>query len=305
MDLQVKRLSLDLGFEDKVPELPFASATLRGGFGYALRKVSCAFKTRECEGCLAHGQCVYSYVFDTVPDPRGDFMSRYNRAPHPFVLYCHERTDSATLRAGLVLVGRAILFLPYFVLALQELGREGLGRYRNRFSIKSITETDTGAELLEQAGGLRRTGNPEIFPLEARANGNGRPDVTFRLLSPLRLKYNGGILRTPDFRAVAGSLLRRLSSLSNFHGQGKPELDYPRLAALADEAKVTEDGTEWEEHDRYSTRQKEWMSLGGITGRFRVQGVPGEFLGLLRVGETVGLGKACTFGFGRYRMEKD
>jgi len=303
MNLEVKRLVLHLAFEDRVPSMRFVGNTLRGGFGYALKKVSCAFRKRQCEDCLAHGQCVFSYVFDTVPDSRGEFMSRYNRAPHPFVFFCNGCTaQEKLLRVELTLIGKAIAFLPYFVLAMQELGKQGLGRKRERFVLDMVEELDSGRILLEGPEGvLERPVAAEIFPV--RVSKEPAERLKFNLLSPLRLKYDGKILREPNFRAVAGSLMRSISSLCYFHGEGKPELDYRALAEMAETPCIIEDNTRWVEFDRFSTRQEEWMKLGGIKGDFTVEGELGPYLNLLRLGEAVGLGKACTFGFGRYGLE--
>jgi len=303
MELQVKRLELALSFENGVPPFRFATNTLRGGFGYALRKVACAFRHRECEGCLAEGQCVYSYVFDTIPDRRGEFMTRYNRAPHPFVFFSNgDSVSEKNLRVELTLIGKAITFLPYFVLAMQELGRMGLGRRREPFVLEKVVELDSGRTLLEGSNSiLERPGDPERFPVMVSDEPVER--MEFHLLSPLRLKYNGNLLREPSFRAIVGSLLRRISSLCYFHGEGKPELDYRGLADVAESPRVMEDDTRWVEMSRFSTRQEDWMKLGGITGDFAVEGELGPFLDLLRLGEAVGIGKACTFGFGRYNVK--
>lgn len=284
MELDVKRLLIELAFEDRVPPLRFATNTLRGGFGHSLKKVACAFRHRCCEGCLAQGQCVYSYIFDTIPDSRGDFMTRYNKAPRPFVFYCVGNPEAENLlNLELTLIGKAITFLPYFVLAMQELGRMGLGRYREPFVLDKVVELDSGRTLLEGSNSiLERPGDPERFPVMVSDEPVER--MEFHLQSPLRLKYNGNILREPSFRAIVGSLLRRISSLCYFHGEGKPELDYRGLADAAESPRVMEDDTRWVEMSRFSTRQEDWMKLGGIIGDFAVEGELGPFLDLLRLG---------------------
>ena len=51
-----------------------------------------------------------------------------------------------------------------------------------------------------------------------------------------------------------------------------------------------------------SSRQKQKMSLGGFIGEATYAGNFGEFLPMLAWGEVVHLGKAVSFGLGRYEL---
>ena len=53
------------------------------------------------------------------------------------------------LKLELTLIGKAIAYLPYFVLALQELGRMGLGRTREPFSVEKVVEPSRGRILFD------------------------------------------------------------------------------------------------------------------------------------------------------------
>ncbi|MBM4331898.1 MAG: hypothetical protein FJ117_11890 [Deltaproteobacteria bacterium] len=64
----------------------YKGSALRGGFGYAFKKVVCALRTKECPECLLSEKCIYSYVFETPPPADTRMMRKYPSAPHPFVL---------------------------------------------------------------------------------------------------------------------------------------------------------------------------------------------------------------------------
>jgi CRISPR/Cas system endoribonuclease Cas6 (RAMP superfamily) len=60
----------------------------------------------------------------------------------------------------------------------------------------------------------------------------------------------------------------------------------------------------WTDIQRYSSKQKTAMQLGGITGRIAYRGDDlTSFLPLFKYCETTHLGKQTTFGLGRIRVE--
>src|SRR4030043_1008597 len=65
---------------------PYKGSTLRGGFGYAFKRLVCALKDRECPDCLLKEKCVYSYIFETPPPSDTKVMRKYRTAPHPFII---------------------------------------------------------------------------------------------------------------------------------------------------------------------------------------------------------------------------
>lgn len=98
----------------------YKGSTLRGGFGYAFKKVVCALRSKECSACLLKEKCIYSYVFETAPPADSRMMRKYPSAPHPFVLLPPLEDDriyepGEELSFQLTLIGRAIEYLPYFI----------------------------------------------------------------------------------------------------------------------------------------------------------------------------------------------
>jgi hypothetical protein len=88
----------------------------------------------DCDRCILRSKCAYPYIFET-PVPDGSRrMASLEHAPHPFVIEppLDERTQYGIgdpLSFGLLLVGRAIDYLPYFIFAFEHLGeRCGIGK---------------------------------------------------------------------------------------------------------------------------------------------------------------------------------
>ena len=126
--------------------------------------------------------------------------------------------------------------------------------------------------------------------------------ITISLLTPLRLRFDGHITDKIEFHVLIRNLLRRISSLSYFHCGEKLEIDFRGLIEKAKAVKLLKGDIHWYDWKRYSTRQEEWMSLGGVTGTVSYEGDISDFMPLLRLGEYVHVGKGTSFGLGKYEI---
>ena len=133
------------------PYLPeYKGSTLRGGFGHAFKKVVCTFRGKPCDTCLIKHRCAYSYIFETPPPEHSAKMTKYLRAPHPYVIEPPLETKTRyasgdNLDFGLVLIGKANEYLPYFVYAFEELGVMGIGKGQGKFCLERV---DCGADCV-------------------------------------------------------------------------------------------------------------------------------------------------------------
>jgi len=100
------------------------------------------------------------------------------------------------------------------------------------------------------------------------------------------------------FEVLTRAMLRRISQLFAFHGDGEPPLDYKGLVARAREVRTASSALQWRDWERYSNRQQARMCLGGIAGSATYQDVPPEFQPLLAIARLVHIGKQTTFGLG-------
>lgn len=132
--------------------------------------------------------------------------------------------------------------------------------------------------------------------------GNHHNTITISLLTPLRLRFDGHITDKLEFHVLIRNLLRRISSLSYFHCGEKFQVDFKGLIEKARAVNQTKSDIHWYDWKRYSTRQEEWMSLGGVTGTVSYEGDISDFMLLLRLGEYVHVGKGTSFGLGKYEI---
>ncbi|MBI5167535.1 MAG: hypothetical protein HY998_07330 [candidate division NC10 bacterium] len=140
-----KLACFELTLEAKEPLFlpPYKGSTLRGGFGHAFKKVACALREKECGECLLKSKCVYAYVFETPPPEDTQILRKYPAAPHPLLIEppLDNRRSYQTGEAlvfNLVLIGRALDYLPYFIYAFNELGRIGIGKGRGKYQLRDV-----------------------------------------------------------------------------------------------------------------------------------------------------------------------
>jgi len=289
--------------------------TLRGGFGAAFKHLVCVYRPPQpCDPCLLRHTCPYGALFETARPPDSPGLRRDTDIPRPFVL--EPPLDSKTryepgevLEVGLVLVGRAIGYLPYFLVAFQELGRAGLGATRGKFTVKDVHAVNalTGQEVLLYAEGKGVVADPDMGVGLAEAETTAASlaaadEITLRFLSPTRLLDNNRLVAKPEFLVLVRALVRRISSLAAFYCGDRSRLDLRPVVEAASRVTVARSNLRWWDWQRYSARQRTQMKLGGFVGEVTYRGPLQAFLPLLLLGTITHVGKACTFGHGRYEL---
>ena len=298
-------------------QLPsYKGSTLRGGFGYAFKKMACIHpQNHSCKGCERGNKCPYGFIFE--PNFYGDeqIPAGAQTPPVPFIL--EPPTDRKIffdpgdlLSFQLVLFGRADQYLAYFLLAFQELGREGIGKRRGRYSLKRVlafqpyshskevvydgveiyvSDRDLGvsATMIEQHAPFPITEHPRL-----------------NFITPTRIKHDNTYCRQElGFPILVRSLLRRFNQLFYFYGEQPWESDFHQILADAKQVGTRQSSLDWVDWSRYSTRQKQDIDIGGMMGAVTYQGEIEKFQPLLALGELMHVGKATVFGNGRYRIE--
>ncbi len=330
-DFRVARYRLVLVAKDRLFMPQYKGSTFRGGFGTVFRRITCSQRGQECAPCLLRDACPYSYIFETAPPQGSEALRNYRAVPRPFVIepsmdkkQVYEPGEE--LDFHLVLVGRAIEYLPYFVVVFRELGDIGIGKGRGKFELIRIEATsatsaagtanaaDTNASVLVYSGGDGTVRNVEAsvtwedvirrgrqrFGLDS--DGNARR-ITIDFETMTRLVYQEGLIGRPEFHIIIRNLLRRVSSLAYFH-HGKPlEADFKMLIADAETVRLSANDTRWVDWERYSNRQGTRMTMGGLVGTAVYEGELAKFLPWLYLGEYVHVGKGATFGLGKYTLD--
>jgi len=306
---------VDLTVGDKGLVLPpYKGSTLRGGFGMAFRRIACACRQKECKNCMLQANCPYAYIFESAPPADAQALSKYESIPRPFVL--EPPLDNKTLYQkgeslsfGLIIFGRAITFLPYFILAFKEMGEMGIGKGRKPYRLERLAAANPfngrEEEVYSHISGriynrdLSVSGK-DLFLLIGKA-APGQVNIDFQTMA--RIKFGDIFVRHIEFHMLMRSLLRRLSALLYFHHGLEWKAEFVSLIKKAEQVTRVSDRTRWVDWERYSRRQDARMNMGGVVGQVSYQGELAEFYPILKLGELVHVGKACTFGMGKYRMD--
>lgn len=291
----------------------YKGAVFRGGFGYAFKKIVCIQRTKkECTECLLHRRCVYSYIFETSPPEDTKVLRLYRTIPHPFVIEPPLSGDrivkqNDTLAFNLVLIGRAVDYLPYFILTFTELGKQGIGKNRSKFILEKIEALDINGEgksVYTCEDGVFQNDYPllEASRLNQAESNNGKSQIEVKFLTPFRVRFDGKITDDIEFHVIFRNLLRRVSSLLYFHCGREMECDYKAYIEEAGKIKTLSNDLQWFDWERYSTRQKQKMTLGGVLGTAKYEGNLRPFMQILKLGEHIHLGKGTSFGLGKYEI---
>ncbi len=289
----------------------FKGATLRGGFGYIFKKTVCINFYKACRECLLQQKCVYAYIFET---PFPDYLTEktsFNIAypPHPYIL--EPPFDSKAifnpddeLIFNLVLIGKSIEYLPYFIFVFDELGKIGLGKDRGKYKLNRVE--DIKGEMVYHNGRLKDKINQitfqDIIHKYQRDTAKQYSEIRIHFLTPTRFVLEEKLVKEINFKEFITNLLRRISLLSIFHCAKKIDFDY---LGLIEDTNIIESKIEnWKWHDwgRYSTKQKQRVKLGGFLGDIYFSGNLNRFIPFIKLGEYIHIGKQTSFGLGKYEI---
>lgn len=310
------RLHLEPEQELRLPALSKGN-TLRGGFGSAFRKLVCVDLRWECAECTLRFACPYTKVFNPFLPPDAQQFRGNQNIPRPFVFKppLSEQTTFAPnepLIFDLVVVGSAVDYLPYFIVAFRELGAMGFGLNRAKVRlerVEAIAPNAAPAVVYEGSSNLVRPAAPLELPV-AEENSTPTPgaaaidELKLTFLTPTTLKTGstadreGEIVRRPAFHHVVKRLRDRVNALATFYGGGPLALDFKAMGEAAEAVSTVADDTQWVERSRVSGRSAQRHDLSGFVGSITVRGDVAPFLPLLRIGEYVHVGKNAVFGNG-------
>jgi len=313
--IRFQKFSFSLRVLEQFPLPRFKGTTLRGGFGVQFKRTVCLNKScDDCSLCSLKNVCSYSYVFETSPFEGSKKLRNIKDIPRPFVIDPPPGEENIfepgdIINFQLVLIGKAIDYLPYFILVFKELGKIGLGRKYGRFELEKVEELllNSDRESRNIYSGqdeiLHRVGPPITYAdISAADDMSFLKEITFHFLTPTRIQFDGKLIGDIEFHHIIRALLHRLSALSYFHCGEEMKVDYKGIIARAMSVRKKYSDLKWLDIERYSSRQKARMKLGGIIGKANFLGDLSEFMPLILLGEHVHIGKSCTFGLGKYRI---
>lgn len=318
--LAVTRYRLTAAFRSDLMLPDYAGSLLRGVFGSSLRRTVCMTGLPDCKPCTLWRTCPYPAIFETPP--RDTLLAqRFSQVPNPYVIE-PPTISTRHVPAGqplswhIVLAGPETLRqLPLVVQAWQRSLRQGWGKESMRvegelLSVGAIDASGGIHEAWDFTSGRLIPHDTEWRWTPERQNGStaGPSSIvaTLHLQTPLRLQHDGRALGIRELspRVFMAHLLRRLRLMLELHlGIANAPFEVPALLAHAETLRDDRSALQWKDWTRYSSRQKQEMTLGGVVGRWLLRGDLSPLMPWLELGQWLHLGKNATMGMGGYQLE--
>jgi CRISPR-associated endoribonuclease Cas6 len=289
----------------------FKGNVFRGALGKTLRHLTCAFKDKECKDCLIRDKCIYSRIFESIHSEDESILKKIEKAPHPFVLYVPEKyqleyqakdATNSKIHFFLVLVGEAIEYISYFILAFEEMGKNGIGLEKSPFKIETVL--CSGKSIYSPGEKKINRDFPLISGSEFIEENASVQAVTIEMETPLRIKFGKKFRKHFTFDMLVRNLLRRIQLLSALYCGGPLRVDFKDLIEKSKGVKVSDSRIHWEQQTRFSFRQERILSMGGVSGSIEFSGDIGPFMPFLCIGEYLHVGKGTAFGLGKIKVKK-
>ena len=265
----------------------------RSVLGLALKRLTCALKLQDkCADCMVKSSCVYSVFFETNIDKDIQALPGRDRAVHPFVVDIVSLNENEAVLT-ITFIGRAINYIPYINIALENARELGIGRNRAKFTVESISAN--GEKFVPNVRAIEK----QCLNWPSKENLSRQP-LAINLVSPCRIKEQGKYISEIDLNSLLANMSRRISALIELFGdeQGKrDELCFSPCGSQPVEQK-------WIEKTYYSSRQKTRMQFGGVVGKIIInEDVPVEDKALIEAMELFHVGKNISFGLGKVEVE--
>ena len=322
-DLPLSQFEARIKFDSDADLSGWSGNTLRSGFGAHLRSLVCAQRigaggqgAAGCEDCPLQRVCVYDYFYNSSPPEGVKVLRKQSDTPRPFVFDPplsgrHSAGSAATFR--FTLFGQGVEYLPYFLLALRNLGESGMSRgYRQGFGKFRLEAVDSVGYVKRNNIFSGDTVFNRAIPLSFGEMLNGSVehagDLTIRFLTPAQIKEDDRFTATPTFRGLISRLLFRANALAEFYGSGML-YDNEKVLSLLGECRAVSTvaaSTAEVRAERYFHKQriKRQQLPPFFKGEITYHGdFPREIMALLELGRLIHVGKMATFGNGLYEIE--
>jgi len=304
--LPIARYELRFRAEEPYSFRGFTGSAWRGIFGHALKRTVCITRHEHCPECMLYRSCVYPYIFDTPLPVGSEKLRTVQTIPHPFLLEVPWAIpENSEIPIRLTLIGHANRYVVYAIHALEQGACNGV-RHSPPLILRQILQeerlgTNVWLPIKNRAGVLTPLPTHQIdlpqMPAKVR--------IVFE--TPLRLRCQDRYL-TPDrfsFVEFFRNLLGRLSLLKYFHSDEPLTVDFAGLISAASLINFTQMALRWRDWQRYSSRQKQKLQMGGLMGSadLDLTAAVAPFWPYLWIGQFIHAGKGTSMGLGKFRLE--
>ncbi len=297
--MEVARFRFELNAKDELHLPVYKGSAFRGLFGHALRRTACVINRIQCDDCMMRSTCAYAYIFET-------FNKKGQRVVKPFIIQPPLNENrifppGEVLKPEIILVGRAIDYLPYVIHTFREMGKQGIGFKRGKFYVNAVYETtnEVKTPVYECRQQMVNTDFNKIDLFKINTRPLSKAKIQF--ITPTAIKVNGRVTAQIDFSTLIKNIIRRLKALSHYHNGRTDdlfEIDY-QAAERIETVKKDLKPYYWE---RMSNRQKQKIGFYGFVGEICFKGDLTPFSHLLQMGQWVHIGRGTVYGMGMYQM---
>lgn len=270
----------------------YAGSMLRGAFGQSLRRLACTTRQPQCHTCSAQANCAYHLLFEAPSGPHSRL------SPNPYVieppLGVRHLDVGQMLDFAMVLIGPAQALLPIILQAWTEALARGLGTHKGTARLQRLYSEHDPEPIPPQ-----QWPNPSPQLIKWTPPPKAKESLQLILHTPLRLQHQGGLVGLRELTApiFLTSLMRRIQGLGLQPEHYSVLLEQAQAIRLAQPLQL-----HWFDWDRYSSRQQQQMTLGGLMGHLNLEGPLADWLPWLHLGQWLHLGKNATFGLGHYQI---
>lgn len=318
--LPIARYRFSARVVDALALPPYAGSLLRGQFGAALRHLACMTRQPSCTDCPLRATCPYTRIFE-APAPAEHALQRFSAIPNAYVVeppapvIAPEPSPAASvlepgqmLAFHMVLIGNALEQLPLVIVAWQRALQQGLTKNRSRAELIEVQWVDADGVhhpvwTAEQPRLQAHAASLRLPPPPSNLDG-----LLLHIHTPLRLQHQGDPLRPHQIsvRTLLSALARRAALVLEFHAdQPQWGQQVPATVALTEQLH-DQHSLQWFDWKRYSSRQQQEMTLGGVVGQWQLRGTTEALASAwpwLWLGQWLHVGKNASFGLGGYRLE--
>ncbi len=293
--IEVVDLDVDAKLDCARLGLDFLGPTIRGGFGYALRRIARPERVdHDVEKPTAPD--AFGVIFEGAPPTGRDVMRRYDTVPQPFALRVAApgswNGKPHQLRFAIRLFGNAARWIPEVTAAIEQLGSDGIGRDRIRFEVDSMT--------------LRPVMRNNAWQTEVRSEARIKPEdgvLRWRFRTPVQFSKTPARTEietlTPLKMILAGR--RRWHLMTSLFGT--PSEGAEHRLEHSDFHFVSKSLQTWS-ISRFSGRQKRAIPLTGLVGEVLIKGPWSRAGHWVDAIEHLHLGKHVSFGLGHVEWDQ-
>lgn len=288
----------------------YTGAIFRGALCTTYRRLVCIQKGKMCYECPVKQNCSYNLLFEKPIEEGVKVSGETQAAANPFIieppLLLNKQVKAGDhLNLNLILIGKAIEYLPMFLFVMQKMGKTGIAPKRTPFRIERVdsirkcgrkTQINLDQNLMEYRTPVIING-ASFFKKHAACS-----HLAIDFITPTRIVKDSKMQTSVTFEMLMQGIFRRLNQLLVHYGNLPQPLDFRNLLTEASNIETLATDLDTLHWERFSFRQKQTIFMDGIVGSTQFQGNLTPFIPFLQIAEHLHVGKHTAFGMGKIKV---